>query len=149
MRGMLYQELPRIGSTRLDGLGRWLVPGVVSGAAVTLAVLLLFIGQAYFAGAVVFGGLAAASIVHRRTMSPQGPAAPLFAGPDYSLVGAALALSREATALTSGEGSLLIVNPAYRERFGGTRVPLDLGNDDQARQGLQLARTMAWRDGAG
>jgi two-component system cell cycle sensor histidine kinase/response regulator CckA len=70
-------------------------------------------------------------------------------GPDYSLVGSALGLSREPTALTTSEGSLLIVNAAYREHFGGTRPPLDLASDDQARQGLQLARSMAWRDGAG
>src|SRR4051812_49771283 len=58
-------------------------------------------------------------------------------------------MSREPAALTSSEGSLLIVNPAYRERFGGSRPPLELGSDEQATQGLQLARSMAWRDGAG
>src|SRR5262249_12410114 len=74
---------------------------------------------------------------------------PLVVGPDYSLLGAALGLSREPTALTTGEGALLIVNSEYRERFGGTRPPLALGADGQAREGLQLAKTMAFRDGAG
>jgi len=146
---MLYQELPPIEFTRLDGWSRWLVPGVICGGALTLAILLLLVRQPLFASAAIFGGLAAASVAHRRTASAPAPVDSLFPGPEYSLVGAALALSREPTALTSDEGSLLIVNPAYRGRFGGTRPPLELGNDEQALQGLQLARSMAWRDGAG
>src|SRR5437763_17021473 len=48
---MLYQELPRIESTRLDGWNRWLVPAVIVGVAFTAALLLVLIGQAYFAAA--------------------------------------------------------------------------------------------------
>ena len=145
---MLYQELPRIEATRLDGLGRWLVPALSGAAAVTAAIVLLLIGQPLFAGAAIFAGLAAATFAYK---APPTKIAgePLVRGPDYTLVGAALALSREPTALTSSEGSLLIVNPAYRERFGGSRPPLELGSDEQAEQGLQLAKFMAWRDGAG
>ena len=51
---MLYQELPQIGSTPLDRWGRWLVPFVIAGAAVTAGVLLLLIGQFWFAAAAVF-----------------------------------------------------------------------------------------------
>ena len=145
---MLYQELPRIETTRLDGLGRWLVPALSGAAAVTAAIVLLLIGQPLFAGAAIFAGLAAATFAYK---APPTKIAgePLVRAPDYTLVGAALALSREPTALTSSEGSLLIVNPAYRERFGGSRPPLELGSDEQAEQGLQLAKFMAWRDGAG
>src|SRR5215213_2567641 len=146
---MLYQELPTIGSTPLDRWGRWLVPGVIAGAALTAGILLLLIGQLWFAGAALFLGLAAAAFAYLRDEQVVSAEAPLIVGPDFSLVGAALALSRDPTALTSAEGSLLIVNPAYRERFGGTRPPLDLGDDEQAEQGLQLARSMALRDGAG
>ena len=70
-------------------------------------------------------------------------------GPDYSLVGSALGLSRDPTALTTSEGSLLIVNAAYRDRFGGIVRRSRSAMDDEARQGLELASTMAWRDGAG
>jgi hypothetical protein len=146
---MLYQQLPRMDSIRQAPWERWLVPAVISGAAATVAILLLLIGQILFAGAAIFAGLAAAVVTYRRALSDYQPIEPLVAGPDYALVGAALALSREPTALTSNEGSLLIVNPAYRERFGGTRPPLELGNDEQAHEGLQLAQSMAWRDGAG
>ena len=146
---MLYQELPQIGSTPLDRWGRWLVPSVIAGAAVTAGVLLLLIGQLWFAAAGLFLGLAGAAFVYLRGEPAVSAEEPLVVGPDFSLVGAALALSRDPTALTSGEGSLLIVNPAYRERFGGTRPPLELGEDEQAEQGLQLARSMASRDGAG
>src|SRR5438874_1425665 len=146
---MLYQELPRIESTRLDGWNRWLAPAVIVGVAFTVALPLVLIGQPYFAAAATLIGVAGATTVHFRTHPETAPGEPLVVGPDYSLVGAALGLSREPTALTTSEGSLLIVNAAYRERFGGTRPPLDLASDDQARQGLQLAKSMAWRDGAG
>src|SRR3954452_14034146 len=146
---MLYQELPRIESTHLDGWARWLAPAVIAAAAHTIALLLLLVGQSLFAAAAVLGGLSAAAFVYLRSPRQLAPDVPLVVGPDYSLVGSALALSREPTALTSSEGSLLIVNPAYRDRFGGSHAPLDLGSDEQAEQGLQLAKSMAWRDGAG
>jgi two-component system cell cycle sensor histidine kinase/response regulator CckA len=146
---MLYQELPRIESTRLDGWARWLAPGVVAAAALTCALLLFLLHQPLVAAAAVLGGMIAAAFVYRRSLRALSPDVPLVVGPDYSLVGSALGLSREPTALTTSEGSLLIVNSAYRERFGGTRPPLELAVDDQAQQGLQLAKSMAWRDGAG
>ena len=147
---MLYQELPPIESTRLEGWGRWIVPAVIAAAALTAALLLFILGQAWFAAAAIFAGLATAVFVALRELpSARIPTEPIIAGPDYTLVGAALALSREPSALTSAEGSLLIVNPAYRERFGPTRPPLDIGSHDQAREGLQLAKSMASRDGAG
>jgi two-component system cell cycle sensor histidine kinase/response regulator CckA len=146
---MLYQELPRIESTRLDGWERWLAPAVVAAAGLTIALLLLLVGQFLFAAAAVPGGLSAAAFVYLKSARDLPSNAPLVVGPDYSLVGSALGLSREPAALTTSEGSLLIVNSAYRERFGGTRPPLQLASDDQAREGLQLAKSMAWRDGAG
>jgi two-component system, cell cycle sensor histidine kinase and response regulator CckA len=151
MRGsdMLYQELPRIDTNSLDGWSRWLVPAVIIAAALTLATLLLLVGQALFAAAAFVGGVAAAAFVSLKRPTEIGNTEPLVVGPDYSLLGSALGLSREPVALTTSEGSLLIVNAAYRERFGGTRPPLELGNDDEARQGLLLAKSMAWRDGAG
>ncbi len=146
---MLYQELPSIEATRLDGWTRLLVPAVIVGAALTVAFLLLLAGQQLLAGAAGFAGLAGAVFVFFQAPSKFTNEEPLVVGPDYSLLGAALGLSHEPAALTTSEGSLLIVNPAYRERFGGTRPPLDLGTNDQGRDGLQLAKTMAWRDGAG
>ena len=143
------KSCPGLISSPLDGWSRWLVPTVALGAALTFAVFLLLLAQPWFAAAAVFGGLAAFSFLHRKPPGPTLPDEPLVAGPDYSLVGSALGLSREPTSLTTSEGSLLIMNAAYRERFGGTLAPLDLAADDQARQGLQLAKSMAWRDGAG
>jgi len=145
---MLYQELPPIQSTRLDRWGRWLVPGLVGGAALTAAILLLLFGQPLIAFGALFAGLAGGTYAYLEAQ-PRAVPGELIMAPDYSLVGSALALSREPTALTSDEGSLLIVNTAYRDRFGGSRSPLDLGVDEHALQGLQLAKSMAWRDGAG
>ncbi|GAA3887262.1 PAS domain-containing sensor histidine kinase [Sphingomonas limnosediminicola] len=146
---MLYQELPRIESSPLDGWSRWLVPAAIFVGALTAAALLVFVGQPLFAGAVVLGGLAAGGFVYLRPPPDINLSEPLVVGPDFSLVGAALGLSREPTALTTGEGSLLIVNSSYRDRFGGSQPPLELGADEQAKQGLELAKSMAWRDGAG
>jgi two-component system cell cycle sensor histidine kinase/response regulator CckA len=146
---MLHQELPTIESTTLDGWGRWLAPALIVGAAASAAVLLLMAGQPLVAGAVALLGLAAAAVVSMRSPSLPSPSEPLLLGPDYALLGSALGLSGDPVALTTGEGSLLLANAAYRERFGGTPPPLELAADEDAREGLTLARTMAWRDGAG
>ena len=146
---MLYQELPQIESTRLDGWGRWLTPALIAGAAISAALLLLPFGEPLIAALVVAAGVAVAAFVFLRTGQAKAPAEPLVVGPDYALLGSALGLSADPVALTTGEGSLLIVNTAYRERFGGACPPLELAADEEAKQGLELARTMAWRDGAG
>jgi len=146
---MLHQDLPTIESTALDGWGRWLAPALIVGAAASAAVLLLMAGQPLAAAAVALFGLAAAAFVSARSPSLPVPSEPLLLGPDYALLGSALGLSGDPVALTTGEGSLLLANAAYRERFGGSAPPIELAADDDAREGLALARTMAWRDGAG
>jgi two-component system cell cycle sensor histidine kinase/response regulator CckA len=146
---MLYQELPQIESTSLDGWGRWLAPGLIFGAALTVALILLLVAQPLFAGAVVLAGVLGAGFAFLRHPPTASPREPLVLGPDYALLGSALGLSADPVALTTAEGSLLLVNAAYRERFGGARPPLELASDDDAAQGLKLVQTMASRDGAG
>jgi two-component system cell cycle sensor histidine kinase/response regulator CckA len=146
---MLYQELPRIDSTPLDGWGRWLAPAIVVAAGLTAAAVLLLAGHELFAAAAVAGTIAAAAALYvrsenTRTIVPQA----LVGGPDFSLVSAAMGLMRDPVGLSSFDGSLLVVNHAYRERFGGT-PPLELAASEEARQGLNLAKSMAQRDGAG
>jgi two-component system, cell cycle sensor histidine kinase and response regulator CckA len=145
---MLYQELPRIDATPLDGWGRWLPAALVLAAGLSVALVLLLFGQPLIAGGALLVGVAGAAVAARKPGLPVQPAEPLVTGPDYALVGSALGLSPTPAALTSGEGSLLVANAAYRERFG-TAKPLELGADDGSRDSLALARTMAWRDGAG
>jgi two-component system cell cycle sensor histidine kinase/response regulator CckA len=147
---MLYQELPRIESSPLDGWGRWLAPTLVAAAGVTAGLVFLLFGQGLIAALFVAAGLGAGALMYWRS-SAAAPvqSAPLVAGPDYALVGAALGFIADPVALTTGEGSLLLVNSAYRERFGGARPPLELAANEDAREGLKLAQTMAWRDGAG
>jgi two-component system cell cycle sensor histidine kinase/response regulator CckA len=146
---MLYQELPRIESTPLDGWGRWLAPALIVAAALSGAALLLFVGQPLIAAALFLAGLAGAAFAYMRATPASVPREPLVVGPDYALLGSALGLSSDPVALTTVEGSLLLINGAYRERFGGARPPLDLAATDDAKRGLELAQTMAWRDGAG
>jgi two-component system cell cycle sensor histidine kinase/response regulator CckA len=146
---MLYQELPRIESTPLDGVGRWLVPGLILAAALTAALLLFVAGQGLVAGAAMIAGLIGAAFAFVRSPIVEAPSQVPVARPDYALLGSALGLSSDPVALTTGEGSVLLVNAAYRERFAGTPTPFDLAADAEARQGLKLAQNMAWRDGAG
>ena len=146
---MLYQELPTIESTALAGWARWLAPALIAGAAASVALLFLILGQPIVVGAIALGGVVAALFAILRKPASSAPDEPLVIGPDFALLGSALGLSSDPVALTTGEGSLLLVNAAYRERFGGARPPLDLASNEEAQQGLNLAQTMAWRDGAG
>jgi two-component system cell cycle sensor histidine kinase/response regulator CckA len=143
---MLYQELPRIDVTPLDGWGRWLVPGIVVTAGATAALVLLLLGHPLIALIPLLAGVVGA-IIPRRALTPAA-VEPLVGGPDYALVGSALSLSRDPVALTDSAGALLLVNAGYRERFG-TAPPLEVATTDKAREGLKLAQSMAWRDGAG
>jgi two-component system cell cycle sensor histidine kinase/response regulator CckA len=146
---MLYQALPPIKSDRLDRWERWLAPALALAAGVTVGILLLLVGQPFYALAAVGLGMVAGAILHFRTLPPAARVEPIIVGPDYSLIGSALGLSRDPAALTTAEGSLLIVNTPYRDRFGAARAPLTLGSDEEAANGLEMARSMASRDGAG
>jgi two-component system cell cycle sensor histidine kinase/response regulator CckA len=146
---MLYRELPRIDSTPLDGWARWLAPALILGAALSAAAIFLLIGQPPIAAAAVVVGVVGALYAYVRGPRAVEPSETLVVGPDYSVVGSALGLIKEPAALTTDEGSLLIANGAYRQRFGSGKAPLELGADDEAVQSLDVAKTMAWRDGGG
>jgi two-component system cell cycle sensor histidine kinase/response regulator CckA len=147
---MLYQELPRIDSAPADSWGRWIAPAVIAAAGFTFALLMLVAGHPLLGGFCALTGFAGGGAVLYRSRGGRAlPTPTIVAGPDFGLVGAALGLNDDPVVLTDGAGSVLVVNNAYRERFGGAVPPLELGADDASREGLELARTMAWRDGAG
>ena len=149
MPAVLYQELPRLEATALDRWAHWLAPALSAAAGLSAGLIILVAGGLpLVAGAVAFGGAAGAAMLLARTPRRPVPREAIATGPDYSVVGAAMGLAKEAAALTTSEGSLLIANAAYRERFAAT-LPLELGTDDDAREALGTARNMAWRDGAG
>ena len=79
---MLYQELPRIDSTPLDGWGRWLAPALAGAAAITAAVISLLAGFVLLAGIAVLLGIAGAAVALRKAGAAQSSAEPLAAGPD-------------------------------------------------------------------
>jgi len=146
---MLQQELPRIDSSPLDGWGRWLAPALIAAAGLTIAVVLLLVGQSTIGIVAAIAGLALAAVTYFRGMKQPAVVEPIMGGPDFSLVGSALGMCGDAAALTSENGSLLMANAAYRDRFEGNLPPIQLGVDDDAQQGLEVARSMAWRDGSG
>jgi two-component system cell cycle sensor histidine kinase/response regulator CckA len=145
---MLHQELPAIASRPLDG-ERWLLPGLGGAALLSaLAVWWLFglVPALVLMGLAVGGAVAGGLATGRR--SGASDAEPIGGGPDYALVGAALALCEEPAAITSTDGALLAANESYRLRFEAV-PPLKLPADDESAQSLLTAVSMAWRDGAG
>ena len=62
---MLYQELPSLESTRLDGWGRWLAPALAGMAGITIALVLVLIGQKWLALGFLVGGAVAAGLLYR------------------------------------------------------------------------------------
>jgi two-component system, cell cycle sensor histidine kinase and response regulator CckA len=145
---MLHQELPAIASRPLDG-ERWLLPAL-GGAALLSALAVWWLFGPIAAGVLVAlaaaGAIAGGFATRRKGTSSGGEG--LGGGPDYALVGAALALCDEPAAITSTEGALLAANEAYRERFEAI-PPLKLPADDESSQSVITAVSMAWRDGAG
>jgi len=131
---VLHQELPRIEASPLDGWGRWLTPALIAGAGLSLAIVLALAGQLLPGAIAAVAGLGVAGLAYlREGRSAQVSTPIVVGGPDYALVGSAVGLCHEPAALTTGEGSLLIANNAYRERFGGAQPPLELGLDEDGR----------------
>jgi two-component system cell cycle sensor histidine kinase/response regulator CckA len=145
---MLYQELPRIDSSPLTRSSPWLAPALAMAAAVTAAIVLLLLGHSLIALLGLAAGGAGAVLLYSRDAAVVDLPPAIAFGPDYSLVGAALRLSREPIALTDGDCSLLLANDAYRDRFGA-KAPNALATNESAVQSFELARSMAWRDGGG
>jgi two-component system, cell cycle sensor histidine kinase and response regulator CckA len=145
---MLHQELPEIVDRPLDGSGRWLLPGIGAAAFLSLAALWFVAGPvpALVLGVPAIAGAVAGWRLFRRL--PAAPSETLVQGPDYGLVGAALALCEDPAAITTQDGALLAANEAYRIRFDAV-PPLRLAADEESNQSVLTAVSMAWRDGAG
>ena len=147
---MLHQELPPLESSPIDRASQWLIPGLAVAAALTGALLAWLLAQPVVGIILVIAGVgAAAAIAWLDRKATLLPTAPVAVGPDYSIVGSTLALCSDAAALTAGDGALLLANQSYRDRFGSGVAPLDLGSDDDSKQSLSVASSMAWRDGSG
>jgi two-component system, cell cycle sensor histidine kinase and response regulator CckA len=148
---MLHQQLPALSASGPDLRVRWL--GLAIGVAVALSIALLaFLLGGMLAGGIllvltVVGGLVGYVMAARAPAAAQADG-PFVATPDFSLVGASLGLLAEPAALTSADGSLLLANAPYRERFGASG-PLTVGNDEGAQEALRSVVGLALREGAG
>ncbi|HET7316515.1 MAG TPA: response regulator [Sphingomicrobium sp.] len=148
---MLQQELPLLESRPVDGTSRWLVPAIALASALTGAGILWIAGLHTVAIAFLVLcsiGLPVSVVMLRRRALAAPDLQQIIAAPDYSLVGAMLALTSDAAVLTNSDGSLLAANAAYRDRFAA-RPPDKVPADSESAQALDTARTMAWRDGGG
>ncbi|QIL02949.1 response regulator [Sphingomonas sinipercae] len=147
---MLQPELPRTGNRPLSRAEPWLLPAIAAAAAISIASLLWLGGYpvaAALVSAAAIAGLIAAAAAGVRT--PAVDLRQVVAVPDFSVVGSTLALAKDPIAICDAQGSLLLANDAYREKFEGGPPPSRLAVDDESRQALGVAVSMAWRDGAG
>jgi two-component system, cell cycle sensor histidine kinase and response regulator CckA len=145
---MLQGDIERIASPNRDRLSTFVLPALLAGAALTVLALAVSLGhwQIGLAAAIIIG--LAIFWIYRPVSQVTLVAGPLVPAPDYSVVGAALNLSSDPAALTSSEGSLLNANAAYRDLFGSA-PPLSLGSGEEGAKLLEMARSMASRDGGG
>ncbi len=148
---MLQQELPLLDSKPVGSASKWLVPAIATACAVTGAALLWIAGAAtvaiVFLAFCAIATAGAALLLKRRDAQPP-ELQQLVPAPDFSLVGAMLRLSSDASALTDADGKLLAANRLYRQRFDG-RSPGKLPLDPESQQSLDSARGMAWRESGG
>ncbi|RST30821.1 response regulator [Sphingomonas ginkgonis] len=150
---MLHAELAAIDAEPLDHGGPWLFPSIAGAGLASLALIAWVVGSPLVAGVLAvaaLGAMAGLWVLAQRSAVPPIVAEPLSGGPsaDFALVGAALSMVGDPAAITDGMGTLLSANGPWRERFGPT-PPRGIGRDDHAREGIELARTLAWRDGSG
>src|SRR5262249_51383392 len=96
---MLQQELPRIDSTPLDGWSRWLTPALIAGGALTVAILSYLAAQPVLGAIAVGAAVVAGGATYWRGTKPRPPLEAIVAGPDFTLVGSALAMCSDAAAL--------------------------------------------------
>ncbi len=146
---MLHTRLAAIDAQPLGRGEPWLVPALLAAALASGALLALAAGHPLVSGLLAAGTIVAL-VTGRLTTRRAGtsPVQPIVTG-DNALVASALALCPHPAALTDGDGWLRAANAAYRDRFPGAPGPLQLGEDEDAAQGLELARSLAWRDGQG
>ena len=144
---MLHQNLHAIDSSPLGRWAPWLSGMLAAGAGLTIAIILILVRQPALALAVLAVAIVVAAILRFRVRAV--PALePVALGPDYALIATALEMSTDPAALTDSDGSLLVANAAYRDRFSA-EPPLALAADEDSANALAVARTLAWRDGAG
>src|SRR5688572_29584206 len=146
---MLYEQLDLAEVEPLGGGLRWLIPALVAAAAASGALLFYIIGQPIYGGLFLAGfvGMLVAAFVIDRRGAKRVEVEPIVL-PDLALVGSTLSLSAYPAALTSADGSLKSVNPAYKARFGGTPALAEVGKDKKAAKLLAELRDEAIRDGS-
>src|SRR5690242_8703836 len=105
---MLYQELPPLESSPLDGWSRWLAPAMAFAAGATGAVILLLVGIPVAAAVALIAGVGAAIFMAVRRPAAAAPKDLVVGGPDFALIGTALGLTGDPVALTDSSGSLLL-----------------------------------------
>jgi len=148
---MLLEDFPALESRPVDGISSWLASALGAAGAVTAGALLWLaeLNSAAVAVLVVTAlAILAIILIRQRRAPPQPDLQALVAVPDYSLIGATLALTGDCAALTDSKGALLAANAAYRERFDGRR-PDKLPSSPESASAQDVVLAMAWRDGGG
>jgi two-component system cell cycle sensor histidine kinase/response regulator CckA len=145
---MLHAKLAAIDAEPVPRGEPWLVPLVVA-VLLAGAALVAFAGG-FLTAAIPLGvgalALALFGWFRRRPAEIAEAGTPAIA-PDFALLSAGLNLCLDPAVLTDGEGRLLSLNRAYRDRFPTLPHPLALGLGEESDAALGEAQALALRDG--
>ncbi len=97
--------------------------------------------------AVFLATLAIVMILQRRVFAVQPAAPEILSSMDRTLLGALIADSEEAVAITDISGRLVTANTLFETTFGGLVTPPSFGLGAAAESRLASAARSAWRDG--
>ena len=135
----------------LDGLSPARSAGVIAvTAGIAAAALILWVlgdaivAAAFFATAIVIGGLLIAA---RRLLPAKGATGDVEV--DWSLARALAQASPDAVAITDRAGRLVCANDRYETLFDGFPTPPGLPVGEEGIAALAAAGRVAWRDGTG
>ena len=147
---MLHTRLAAIDAQPLGRGEPWLLPLLIAAALASGGVLAAAGGQPLIGALLAAGTLLAVALALVRTRRVRSAAEPVaLATPDHALVVSSLALCPDPAALTDASGRLVAANTSYQARFPDAPQPTALGMTGAGGQQLELARTLALRDGAG
>ncbi|WP_114228838.1 MULTISPECIES: hybrid sensor histidine kinase/response regulator [Sphingomonas] len=146
---MLHSRLATLDAEPLGRGEPWLIPALIVAALLSGAAIAFVAGSTLIAAMLALGTALAGGLTWLAARRSAKVAPVTVAATDYSLVGSALSLSPEPAALSDGEGRLITVNHAFRQRFPEAATAADIGAEADAAEALTQLRASAWRDGRG
>lgn len=125
-----------------------LLLGLVLAAGLSVGMVRL-LGQTGLVATAYGGGLLVIFLVMLLAARLRAPAQPTsYDQPDWTVTNAAIENRRRAIAITDRASRVSCANSTYQEWFGAIEAPVELGFDEQSREGIVHAARTAWREGS-